>query len=576
MGKGLKSTLLLALVLVVYASCENQGGSSNDGGVANGTGGGGLFKMSLSDDIRSIFPHNLVDAAAFNLMNQVYEGLFELDTETQEFKPQLAESYEISADGTVYTIKLKEGVYFHDDDVFSDGKGREVLAEDVIYCFTKLCEPSPNNSLYPYVIDIIKGASEYYEAKLNGEKVKSGPAGLKVIDDRTIRIELNEPTPNFLAVLTHPCCWIFPKELYVYGDDINNWCIGTGPFKALTIKMNEVIIFEANKRYHRSDSAGHPLPYLDAVRCNFIENEQDQLSEFMDGNLDLIFSVPRDRIQDLRSQVNSNFELLTIPGMRVEYYGFQNRSRLFSNLQLRQAINLAIDRDYLVDSVLKGFGQPANYGFVPPATPGYNAALIHGYEFNPDSAKALLSEAGYPEGNGFPVLTIQINDGNPTALEVAEEVQMMLAKHLNITVELSILPRDKHYEEVEKGKVAIWRDGWIADYPDPENFLKLFHGKLVPDDSVKSSYLNTVRFKNANFDDFFEKSTHEQDRNKRLELLYQADSTVVDRAAVAPLYYEEWVWLVNNRVENLDVGPMGELDLAKVRFAKDNSGSELN
>lgn len=568
MMKRFFSQVLVISALLTSAGCGiDESDTTEKSRGAQSEKSGGLFKMSLSDDLRSIFPHNLVDASAFNLMNQVYEGLFELDGETGEVRPKLAESYQVSADGTVYTIKLKDGIYFHDDDIFPDGKGREVTADDVFFCFKKLCEPSEYNALYPYVIDLIKGASDYYEAKAEGRETGNAPEGLKVIDERTLEIELEHSTPNFLAILTHPCCWIFPRELYEYGDDINNWCIGTGPFKALTIKMNEVIIFEANSKYHRTDSLGHALPYLDAIRCNFIENEEEQLTEFLDGNLDLIFSVPRDRVQQLSASSENSYDILTVPGMRIEYYGFQHRSDLFSDPKLRKAINFSIDREFLVDSVLKGFGEPAVYGFVPPATPGYQAQEIKGFSFNPDSAMALLKEAGYAEGEEFPVLTIQINDGNPTALDVAEAVQKMLDRYLGITVELSVLPRDKHYEEVELGNVRIWRDGWIADYPDPENFLKLFHGKLVPDDSVKASYLNTVRFKNEKFDSFFEKSTMESNPGERMKLLYYADSVIVETAAVAPLYYEEWVWLVSKRVENLAVSPMGQLDLGKVYFS---------
>lgn len=528
--------------------------------------------MSLADNILSIFPHNLVDAAAFNLMNQVYEGLFELDENTKEFKPKLAESYTVSEDGKVYTIVLKKGIFFHDDPIFPKGKGREVKADDVVHCFTKLCEPSENNALYPYVIDLIKGAAEFRQAKQEGKQTADSPAGLRLIDEYTLEIELEHPTPNFLAILTHPCCWVFPKELYEYEDQINNWCIGTGPFKAFTIKMNDVIIFQRNKSYREIDSVGRSLPYLDAVRCNFVENERDQLDAFLDGDLDLIFSVPRDNIQQLvesAKEESTSYSILTIPGMRIEYYGFQHRSDLFGDVNVRKAINYAIDRQFLVDSVLKGFGEPAIYGFVPPSAPGYNAKRIEGFTFNPDRAKKLMRGAGFEDSQDFPVLTIQINDGNPTALEVAEAVQEMLAEHLGITVELSILPRDKHYEQIELGNVEIWRDGWIADYPDPENFLKLFHGKLVPDDSVKASYLNTVRFSDANFDEFFEYSTRESNTEKRQELLIKSDSIVIDKAAVAPLYYEEWVWLVNNRVENLSVSPMGNLDLSQVYLNKE-------
>jgi len=528
--------------------------------------------MSLSDDILSIFPHNLIDAAAFNLMNQVYEGLFELDEATQQFKPKLAESFSISEDGTVYTIVLKKGVFFHDDPIFTEGKGREVTAEDVVYCFTKLCEPYEDNALYPYVIDLIKGAAEYRQAKQEGKPTSERPEGLRVVDKYKLEIELEHPTPNFLAVLTHPCCWIFPKELYEYEDQINNWCIGTGPFKAFTIKMNDVIIFQRNSNYRGIDSLGRALPYLDAVRCNFVDSEQDQLDAFLEGNLDLIFRVPRNSVARLvkaAENESAGYSILTTPGMRVEYYGLQHRSELFGNEDVRKAINYAIDRQFLVDSVLKGFGEPAIYGFVPPATPGHDAKNIFGFTFSPERAKDLLSTAGFEDAQDFPVLTIQINDGNPTALEVAEAVQKMLADNLGITVELSILPRDKHYEEIELGRVEIWRDGWIADYPDPENFLKLFHGNLVPEDSVKASYLNTVRFNDPSFDQFFELSTRETNLEARRNLLFKADSVVIEKAAVVPLYYEEWVWLANTRVENLAVSPMGNLDLTEVHFSRD-------
>lgn len=569
----LNRLLLFTFLLLLLNGCDDsQTNKMGANGEVNHELSGGLFKMSLSDDILSIFPHNLVDAGAFNLMNQVYEGLFELDEKTKEFTPKLAESYALSEDGRVYTIVLKKGVFFHDDPIFPEGKGREVTAQDVIHCFTKLCEPSDNNALYPYVIDLIKGAAEFRQAKQNGKKTSDSPEGLRLVDEYTLQIELEHPTPNFLAILTHPCCWVFPKELYEYEDQINNWCIGTGPFKALTIKMNDVIIFQRNENYREIDSLGRSLPYLDAVRCNFIENERDQLDAFLDGDLDLIFSVPRNNIQQLvesSKNENTSYSILTIPGMRVEYYGFQHRSDLFGNEDVRKAINYAIDRQFLVDSVLKGFGEPAIYGFVPPSAPGFDAQRIEGYTFNPERARELMVSAGFADAQSFPVLTVQINDGNPTALEVAEEVQNMLAENLGITVELSILPRDKHYEEIELGNVNIWRDGWIADYPDPENFLKLFHGKLVPEDSVKASYLNTVRFSDPAFDQYFELSTKETQPQLRQQLLQKADSIVIDKAAVAPLYYEEWVWLVNKRVDNLLVSPMGSLKLAQVYLLQD-------
>lgn len=525
--------------------------------------------MSLTSEIRSIFPHNMVDASSINLMNQVYEGLLRLDPVTKQVVPALAESYTVSEDGRTYTFKLREGIYFHDDEAFKDGEGREVKAEDVAFCFQKLCEPSERNQLYAFVIDLIKGANDHYYGDAS-ESVE----GIKVIDEYTLQIELEYPAPIFQSILSHPCCWIFPKELYDYENDIDMWCIGTGPFVARSVKMNDVLILERNKDYWRKDENGNQLPYLDAIRCNFIENEMRQLNLLLEGSLDLILEVPFRSVAGLKRGLEEsadevNYRIITIPGLRVEYYGFQHRNEIFSDLRIRKAINYAIDRQFIVDSILQGYGEPATHGFVPRAMPGYSIDSVVGYEYNPKLAQQLFEEAGYGNGNDFPVLTLQLNDGSRTVIEVAEAVQQMLTEVLDITVEIAVLPRSLHYDQVENGNVNFWRDAWIGDYADPENFLRLFYGKLVPEDSVKASFLNTVRFKDDEFDKYFENSLREQNNKERYSEYWHADQVLMDRAAVAPLYYEKWIWLVNNKVHNLDVSGIGVLDLSKVYFAKD-------
>jgi peptide/nickel transport system substrate-binding protein len=560
-----KYTVFFVLSLVIW-SCGNSPETverkqrKGEGNVVYG----GLFRMNITDETRSIFPHNMVDASSFNLMKQVYEGLMTINPETKSIEPALAESYSISSDGKTYTFQIRKGVYFHDDQIFDDGKGREVKAQDIAFCYTKLCEPSPYNQLYAFVVDVVKGAREHYES--GG---KTGVSGIRVIDDYTLEIELEHPTPTFLSILTHPCSWIFPKELYEYGEDINSWSIGTGPFKARTIKINDVVIFERNKAYWGVDEYGNSLPYLDAIRCNFETNVRRQLNLFLDGKLDLIMTVPFESVPALKNAENSNqsdldFKIVNIPGLRVEYYGFQHRSEIFSDIKVRKAINYAIDREFIVDSILYGYGTPATHGFVPPSMPAYDADSVNGFSYDPEKARELLNEAGFESGNDFPVLTLQLNDGNQTVIEVAEAVQRMLIQNLGITVELSVLPRDTHYEQIEQGNVNFWRDGWIADYPDPENFLKLFHGKLVPDDTQKSSYLNSVRFKNTNFDNYFEASMRETAAKKRMRIARRADQILIEEAAVAPLYFEEWIWLLKNDVKNLSVGSMGVLELKSV------------
>ncbi len=563
-------------MLFFVAACENGPGDRRKHRAKHASSEkyGGLFRMNLTDEIRSIFPHNLVDASAFSLMNQVYEGLVKFDRVSKEVLPSLAERYEVSADGMVYRFYIREGVYFHEDQIFGAQKTREMTAEDVAFCLRKLCEPSDHNQLYAFVIDVIKGARDYYEKGPYNTANPKGPKGIRVIGDNILELELEYPSPNFLTVLTHPCCWVFPRELYQYGKEVDNWCIGTGPFRGRTIKMNDVIILERNFHYWREDKDGNALPYLDAIRCNFVANDRQQLKAFFNNNLDIIFKVPFDDIESVEDMSRStgsqgSFELLSSPGLRVEYYGFQHRGEPYGDPLVRKAFNLAVDRDRIVKEVLKGYATPAHHGFVPPSMPGYTAENVEGFRYDVRAAREALAEAGYPGGQGFPVVSLQLNDGNETALKVADVIQGMLGENLGLTVELSVLSRDRHYDRIEAGEVGFWRDGWIADYPDPENFLRLFHGKLVPDDSVKASYLNTVRFKDDVFDEYFESAMRENNREQRMELYANADQQLIENAAVVPLYYEEWIWLVSNKVKNLMIGGMGEIDLSPVYFEKD-------
>ncbi len=561
--RAISYTLFLGAI-IVWSSC---GGPENapERNYREGKGGvnyGGVLKMNIGQEARSIFPHNIIDAASNDLMRQVYEGLVSIDPETQEIQTVLAESYEISDDGRIYTFKLREGVYFHNDRIFPDSKGREVKADDVVFCFQKLCTPSKFNQNYALILDLIKGGNAYYE---NGGE---GPLGISAIDEYTVQFELEHIAPTFISILTHPACWIFPKEIYQYQDELDVWCVGTGPFVPRTIKMNEVVIFERNKNYWRKDEHGNTLPYLDAIRCNFVQSEMRQLEHFENGNLDLIFSVPYSQVSRLKEeaiQQSADFSMVSVPGMRVEYYGFQHNDEIFGDVRVRKAVYHAIDRNFLVDSILLGYGIPADYGFIPPSMPGYEAQNVKALSYNPDSARALLAEAGFGPEKEFPVLTLQVNDGGQT-IKVAEAVQRMLTENLGLTVELSVLTKASHYENVENGQVRFWRDGWIGDYPDPENFLKLFHGKLVPEGNEKASYLNTVRFNDPKFDEIYEASLREPNKKFRMELCQKADQIIIDQAAVVPLYYEQWVWLIKKDIANLNVGGLGDLDLSLIYF----------
>jgi len=262
---------------------------------------GGVFRLNESEYLKNLFPHNITDAYSYRIACQIYEGLFKFDDETLQVIPALAESYEINQAGSVYTIKLKEGIYFHDDPCFEDSKGREVTAEDVKYCFTRLCTQNINNQLFSSIFkDILKGANEYYMATQDGQMPNFGVSGIKVLDKYSFQLSLVKPNSLFLVNLSMPGCFIYPREAEEkYGLDMRIKAVGTGPFVLSGIDEDISIILKKNPEYHGMDEYGNQLPFLDALSIQFIKDKKTELFEFKKRNLDMIYRLPTDYILEI-------------------------------------------------------------------------------------------------------------------------------------------------------------------------------------------------------------------------------------------------------------------------------------
>lgn len=564
---------LFLSIPIILLGCQGSAEETTYRSVV-GKGGvqyGGVFSVNEIEDFRSLYPLNITDVTGHRIANQLYEGLVKLDQETLELVGGLADAWEMNDEGTVLTFSLREGVFFHDDPCFSDGKGREVTAQDVKYCLDRLCAASSTNVMSSYFLDRVVGASAFYEASKKMEQPESGVEGIKVLDERTLQIELEYPFPSMMQILTLPACWVYPPEAVEhYSDEMRIQCVGTGPFRMKMIKEGEVVILERNHNYWGQDQYGNQLPYLDAIKYTFIKEKRTELNEFMKGNLDMVFDLPTEEVVKIREGMENgaeqNYQFQSVPSMVIQYYSFQHKSDLFSDLNVRKAFNYAIDRQQIVNYALQGKGYPAVHGIVPPSFKDYDTESIKGYQYDPDLARTYLAKAGYEDGEGFPVLTLQLNYGGSVNVQVAEAIQKMLEETLNISIELTLVPRSQHYERVETGKALFWRDGWVADYADPENFLNLFYGALVPDDLNEKSYINSVRYQNPKFDEVFEAALRETDAEKRMELFQAADQIAMDDAAVIPLYYEESIRLLQDDVANFPINPMEYRDFSSVRF----------
>jgi peptide/nickel transport system substrate-binding protein len=341
-----------------------------------------------------------------------------------------------------------------------------------------------------------------------------------------------------------------------YGKDFFQHPVGTGPFAFESWSPDQHLMLRRNPKYWMLDDHGNRLPLLDGVRFSFMKDDKMQLLEFQGGNLEESYRIPNEFFADIvdeRKQLKgpfARFTLLRVPSVGTQYYGMLMTDPVFRDKRIRQAFNYAVDRSRIIRYVLRGqaFG-PATHGLVPPALPGYPADRVKGYTFDPVTARALLAEAGYPDGKGFPKVTLQLNAGGGRNAQVAEAIQGMLAEHLNVSIELTQVEFAQHLERIDAGQTGFYRLGWVGDYPDPETFLNLFYGKLVPKDGGVSP-INSVRYVNPAFDAVFEQAIGTTDHAARMDLFRQAEQIAIDDAPMLILFYDEDYRLVQRYVRD--------------------------
>jgi len=573
--------LLFSIICYLSYSCVGNNNSKNTDWALKKADGdryiGGIFRINESEYIKNLFPHNITDAYSYRVASQIYEGLFKFDPESLEVTKGLIEDYQVDESGTIYTFHLKKGVLFHDNPCFKDGKGREFKADDVKYCFTKLCTKSFNNQNFSIFKGVLKGADKYFAASINNKTPEFDIEGIRVIDDYTFELELTEPNSLFTVNLARPGCFIYPKEAEKkYGIDMRINAVGTGPF---SLNINDVeedisLILKKNKNYHLKDEFGNRYPYLDAISIRFIKDKKTELFEFRKGNLDMIYRLPTEFIIEILEETMpgangeySQFQLQRSPEMMTQFLTLNNQKGVFKNKFARKAFNFAIDRTKILDFVLNGEGYaPGNHGITPPVFSNYNIETIKGYELNIDSARYYLKKAGYNGGNGFPKLQFLLNAEGERNTNVAVEIQKQLKDHINVDIELQILPFAQLLEKSYSGDYNILRAAWVADFPSPENFLWIFSSKDVPKSLQEASYPNIARYTNKVFDNYYESALKSNSINEAHEFFKKAEVQLMKDAPIIVLWYDEGYRLIQSYVKNFPNNSMQYRDLGKVYF----------
>ena len=563
--------LLLTLSYLFVSSCTN----SDDLSKLKATGGakyGGVFKFMSSEKITTLLPMSSASIYTQRVGSQIFETLLNLDPKTEKVIPGLAESYEVNNDATKFTFKIRKGVFFHDDDCF-DGEGRELTAHDIKNTLDFACSKAVDNEIYWLLVSKIKGAQKFYET--SGKAIpKEGVPGVKVIDNNTISIELEYSFVGFDKLLVHRSLGVFPREAFdKYGAEIGKHPVGTGAFK-LGSWDDEKIVLERNPNYWKKDEFGNQLPFLASIEVSYSKDKKSELLAFRNRQIDLVLQIPAEEIdnaigslEDAQAGKNVKHKIDARASLSTAYFGFANQSAPFNNIDVRKAFNIAIDREYLINNWLQGEGYPSVNGFTPKMA-DFNDTEIKGYEFSPVIAQNLLAKAGYPGGKGFPTITLYVNTkAGSIPHKLALGVQAQLKKNLNITIPIKLCSIKERDEAIRKGDAKFWRGGWIADYPDPENFLNLFYGKNIAKDMVIS---NPFKYSSSAFDNNFEIAMREKNAKKRSDLFEECDQQIINDAVVLPLYHQDFMTMINNRVKNFYANSTEIIDFSRlyIREAK--------
>ena len=429
-----------------------------------------------------------------------FSGLVSFDPRLN-LTPDLAETWDVSGDGTVYTFHIRANAKFHD--------GRPVTAQDVIYSWERAASPQlKSDTVLTYLGDIV-GVQEMASGKADHI------SGLKAIDDHTLQVTIDAPKPYFLLKITYPTAFVVDKENVESGEDWVFHPNGTGPYRLTEWRSNEYIIYEANKDYYLG------VPSIPYIVIKLFAGDDVRLFETKDVDVASVGLYDVDRMLDPAEPLHN--QLVTGVNLCTGYIVLDTSKPPFDDVNIRKAFSMAYDRQRFIDVVLRGQALPA-IGVYPPGLPGFNYAL-KGLPYDPEKARELLKQSKYGSAEGLPPI-VYTNGGigsyvNP---EVAATVNMW-EENLGVKINIENIDYNYYYDQIYSGNHGqIIDGGWCADYPDPENFADvLFHSK---------SNQNQGQYSNPELDALLEAARVERDVTRRIAMYQQAEQMIVDDAPV--------------------------------------------
>lgn len=540
--------LATALSVSVLAGC----GSSSTGDSAQSSSKAQELNFNIGGDLKTLDPalNQAVDGGI--VIENLFEGLYKPDDNMKPV-PGIAESYDLSDDQMTYTFHLRKDAKW--------SNGDPVTAGDFEYAWKRVLDPN-TAAEYAYQMMYLVGAEEY-----NGGKGSADAVGVKAVDDYTLEVKLIAPCAYFLDLTTFPCYFPVDKKVVESNKD---WAtkadsyVSNGAFKLTDYKIKDGLVLEKNENYYNKDAVT-----LDKLNVKFVADPTSAWANYKAGQFDIIYEVPKSEVP----AGTKDGSITIVPLLGTYYYSINvsdkaasvdpNAAKVLSDSNVRKALNLAIDRELIVNNVTKSEQTPAT-SFVPTGLPGADGKDFKNKDYFPakgdvEQAKKLLSDAGYPDGKGFPQIVLLYNPEKDEHATIAQAVQDMWKKNLGIDVQLQSQEWKVFQQTRNDKKFEIARDGWVGDYNDPMTFMDMLEAK---------SGQNNSGYNNPEYDKLVDVAKVEVDANKRQELLHQAEDVLMEDMPVIPIYYDTQPMGIQSYVKGLKTSPLGFMYFDKVTIEK--------
>ena len=544
-----KMALVLAAVLasgMVLTACGGSGNGAkettgNQASTTTTTTTGGLdLAVQIGPDPETVDPALNTAIDASNVILHAFETLLTFD-ENNDIVPGQAESFDVSDDGLTYTFHLRDGLKWSD--------GSDFTAEDFVYSWKRLADPM---TAAPYAADMLSMVKGYDEAAAGDIDA----LGVSAPDAKTLVVELSSPCVYFDKIITHASMAPVKKDVVDANGD--QWAlapetyISNGPLKMIEWVPGSHMTFAKNENYWNADKVT-----LNSLKFVLMEDSNAAYSAYQTGEVQMIKDIPTEEIPSLQDSPDYHLD----PRLATSYTIFNTQKAPYDDAKVRMALSLAVDREYVANTLMIGTVAPAT-NFVGPGISDAEAGSsfeevtrknnggdffnVNNYEADLEKAKELLAEAGYPNGEGFPIIEYMTNDAGYNK-PVAEYLQSAW-KDLGITMDIKIVEWSTFTPTRRAGDFEICRGGWVYDYDDPSNMLNLL---------ASTSGNNDGKYSNPEVDKLLEEARSTADKAEHYEKLHAAENLIMEDAAVSPLVYSSDFYLQNPKLKGTWHSPYG-------------------